>query len=42
MERQFINDSLQRHNGETQAAALELGLTPTLLSKKIKEHQLEH
>ena len=41
MERQFINDSLQRHNGETQAAALELGLTPTLLSKKIKEHQLQ-
>jgi DNA-binding NtrC family response regulator len=41
MERQFINDSLQRHNGEMQAAALELGLTPTLLSKKIKEHQLE-
>ncbi len=42
MERQFINDSLQRHSGEMQAAALELGLTPTLLSKKMKEHQLKN
>ena len=40
MERDFINDSLQRNNGQTQAAALELGLSPAALSKKIREHQL--
>ena len=41
MERQWINDSLQRHSGKLDTAALELGLTPTSLSKKLKEHQLE-
>ena len=41
MERNFINESLQRHNGQTQAAAMELGLSTSALSKKIREHQLD-
>jgi transcriptional regulator with PAS, ATPase and Fis domain len=41
MEREFISAALERHNWQTAAAALEMGLTPSALSKKIKEHQLE-
>jgi DNA-binding NtrC family response regulator len=41
MERQFLEQTLQRHNWETAAAAREVGLSSTALAKKIKEHQLE-
>jgi len=41
MERQFLHQTLQRHNWETAAVAKEVGLSSTALAKKIKEHQLE-
>jgi two-component system, NtrC family, response regulator HydG len=41
MEREFISAALERHNWETAAAAVEIGLTPSAMSQKIKEHQLE-
>ena len=41
MEREFLQQVLERNNGDSSAAAREVGLSATALAKKIKEHQLE-
>ena len=41
MERSVIMAALERHDWDTSATAHDIGLTPTALNKKIKEHQLK-